>query len=104
MIETLRDLLVRRKTSTAWVLAALGIAFIAVKGAPLLVQQLGVLAWKIVLVGVAVALAHYLRRQVFHYIDLSRTLDQDRTVKDGLIFLGVAIFYAAIILAITQGL
>ena len=104
MIETLRDLLVRRKTSLAWLLAVLGLGYIAGQGPALAVQQLGVLAWKIVLVGVAVAVAHYLRRQVFHYIDLSAVLDKDKTIKDGLIFLGVAIFYTAIILAITQGL
>jgi hypothetical protein len=102
MIERLRNLLVRRKTSLAWLLAALGLGYIAGKGSALALQQLGVLAWKIVLVGVAVA--HYLRRQVFHYVDLSAVLDQDKTIKDGLIFLGVAIFYGAIILSITQGL
>jgi hypothetical protein len=59
---------------------------------------------KFVLVGVAVAVAHYLRRQVFHYVDLSAVLEQARTIKDGLIFLRVAIFYTAAILAITQGL
>lgn len=104
MIEGLRNLLVRRKTSLAWLLAALGLGHIAGKGSELALQQLGVLAWKIVLVGVAVAVAHYLRRQVFHYVDLSAVLDQDKTIKDGLIFLGVAIFYTAVILAITQGL
>jgi hypothetical protein len=104
VIEGLRNLLVRRKTSLSWLLAALGLGYIAGKGSALALQQLGVLAWKIMLVGVAVAVAHYLRRQVFHYIDLSAVLDQDKTIKDGLIFLGVTIFYGAIILAITQGL
>jgi hypothetical protein len=104
MIERLRNLLVRRKTSLAWLLTALGLGYIAGKGSALALQQLGVLAWKIVLVGVAVAVAHYLRRQVFHYVDLSAVLDQDKTIKDGLIFLGVVMFYGAIILSITQGL
>jgi magnesium-transporting ATPase (P-type) len=89
MIEGLRNLLVRRKTSLAWLLTALGLGYIAGKGSALALQQLGVLAWKIVLVGVAVAVAHYLRRQVFHYIDLSAVLDKDKTIKDGLIFLGL---------------
>jgi hypothetical protein len=35
-----------------------------------------------VLVGVAVAVAHYLRRQVFHYVDLCTVLDQDKTIKE----------------------
>jgi len=104
MTETLRNLLVRRKTSLAWLLTALGLGYIAGKSSALVLQQLGVLAWKIVLVGVAVAVAHYLRRQVFHYVDLSAVLDQDKTIKDGLVFLGVAIFYTAIVLAITQRL
>ena len=93
-----------RRTSYPWLLALLGAAFILLSGSELLAAQLGVLAWKVLLVGVAVSVAHAIRRRLFPYIDMSRVLDEDTSTKDGLVFLGLCLFYSAIIMAITQGL
>lgn len=72
-------------------------------GNELLKAQAGVLAWKVALVGVAVTLAHQFRKQVFPYLDLSEIVKSDDT-RSGLFFLGIMIFYAAVILSLTGGL
>lgn len=97
MIEKFRQL--------GWVLAALlgGLLYILSGGKALLVQQLGVLAWKLVLVGAAVALAHVTRKQLFPYVDLSEML-KEKTSASATVFLGIAIVYAAIVLAVCAGL
>lgn len=104
MLHKAKAFLTHRRTSFAWLLVAIGAGFILAKGSSLLLAQLGVLAWKIVLVGVAVAVAHTLRKQVFWYLDLSETTKPAAGAHRALLFLAIVIFYAAIILAITQGL
>lgn len=88
-----------------WValIIGLGAAWIWRGGSDLLQQQIGVLAWKCVVVGTGVTLAHLFRKQLFSYIDLSEIAKQDDS-RSGLIFLGVALFYAAVILALSTGL
>ena len=92
-----------RKTSFAWLLGLLaGMAFVGL-GPAVLWQQLGVLAWKVLLIGVAVILAHGVRRQLWHYVDLSQMLSSGHK-EAGEVFLGLCIFYAAFILAFLSGL
>lgn len=88
-----------------WVTAIVvaGLAYIYGKGGELLLQQLGVLAWKLVLVGVAVAFAHVSRKQLFSYINLSEAL-QEKTQASAITFLAMALYYAAVILALCSGL
>ena len=81
--------------------ASLG--YILTSGSALLQAQLGVLAWKLVLVTTAIIAAHYFRRQVFPYLDLSEIVKSDDT-RSGLFFLGTMLFYAAIIFALCGGL
>jgi len=102
--RALKNFRFKSRTGYAWLLALVALVYILGNGSEFLRAQLHVLAWKLLLVGVAVGLAHLLRKQVFPYIDLSEVLDSDADTKDGFIFLGIAIFYAAIILALTQGL
>lgn len=105
MKQRIQDFLTRAKrTSYPWLLAFLGAAVILASGSELLAAQLGVLAWKVMLVGVSVSLAHAIRVRLFPYIDMSRVLDEDTSTKDGLVFLGLCLFYSAIIMAVTQGL
>jgi hypothetical protein len=93
-----------RKTSFAWLLFGLAAGFLlGTKGAGFLIAQLEVLAWKVLLVGAAVGIAHLMRKQLFHYIDLSGELEGDRA-NAGRIFLGIALFYAAIIYSLVNGL
>lgn len=81
----------------------LGLGWILESSSELLKQQVGVLAWKVVVVGTGVALAHVFRRQLFPYVDLSEIAKQDDT-RSGLFFLGMAVFYAAVIIALSMGL
>lgn len=95
--------LVYRKTSLAWLLGLLAaVAFVAL-GPAVLWQQLGVLAWKVLLIGIAVILAHGIRRQLFHYVDLSKMLEEHDT-EAGEVFIGLCIFYAIFIWAFCSGL
>lgn len=85
------------------IVVAAGIFYIRSGGSELLRQQAGVLAWKLVVVGTAIAFAHLTRRQLFPYVDLSEVAKQDDS-RSGLIFLGVAVFYASVILGLASGL
>lgn len=85
------------------IVVAAGIFYIFSGGSELLKSQLGVLAWKLVVVGTAIAFAHLTRRQLFPYVDLSEVAKQDDS-RSGLIFLGVAVFYASVILGLASGL
>ena len=80
-----------------------GVFYILTGGSELLRSQISVLAWKLVVVGTAIALAHLTRRQLFPYVDLSEVAKQDDS-RSGLIFLGMAIFYGAVILGLASGL
>jgi hypothetical protein len=92
------------RTRHAWTWALIAGAFIyRVIGREQLIQQLGVLAWKAVLVCIAVALAHMLRCRLFPYLDVSLSLEE-KTQAGATVFLGVALFYAAVILALCAGL
>jgi formate-dependent nitrite reductase membrane component NrfD len=90
---------------TAWAtfFFFIGALFILHSGRELLQQQFGVLAWKLVLVGTAVFVAHVVRRQLFPYLDLSAVLNE-KSSHGAITFLGIAILYSAIILAICSGL
>ena len=72
-------------------------------GSALLKQQLGVLAWKAVLVGIATAFAHFVRVQLFPYVDVSASLEE-KTVAASIQLLSMVILYAAIIFAVCSGL
>lgn len=89
------------------IFAAAGI-YIGLSGSELLRSQSGVLAWKALLVTVAIALADMTRRHIFPYLDLSELLDTKSGLElnrqAGLIFLGVSIFYGAVIIAFLSGL
>ena len=80
-----------------------GLLYIFLGGSDLLKQQVQVLAWKLVLSGTAVGLAHVIRKQLFGYIDLSEML-KEKTQASAIVFLGIAVIYAAIILSICSGL
>ena len=88
-----------------WVLTIIlvSLLYIGLGGSALLKQQIQVLAWKGLLVGVAVGFAHLVRKQLFGYIDLSEMLSE-KTQASALVFLGVAIVYGSIILAVCSGL
>ena len=88
-----------------WVLTIIlvSLLYIGLGGSALLKQQIQVLAWKGLLVGVAVGFAHLVRKQLFGYIDLSEML-AEKTQASALVFLGVAIVYGSIILAVCSGL
>jgi len=94
-----------RAARLGWVglIVGLGLTWIWRGGSELLRQQAGVLAWKCVVVGTGVTLAHLFRKQLFGYVDLSEVARQDDS-RSGLIFVGVALFYAAVILALSTGL
>ena len=85
-----------------------GVFYIWSGGSELLRSQFGVLSWKLVLLGTALAIAHLTRRQIFDYLDLSAVLDrtggQEPHPHAGLIFLGVAVYYVGIVLALCSGL
>lgn len=88
-----------------WPLGMLGagITYIRLLGSDLLRQQAGVFAWKVVLLGASVALAHYIRTQLFPYVDLSEVL-KEKTVAGSIQLLAIALFMAAIIHALCAGL
>lgn len=92
-------------TRTGWALgfAALGVLYLARSGRELFVQQIGVLIWKLTLIGVGVFVAHKARKQLFPYIDLSQHTAEDHR-NGGLIFLGICILAASIIHALCAGL
>lgn len=92
-----------RRTGWALFVAALGVLVISASGRQILEQQLGVLAWKLVLVGTGIFVAHRARLQLFPYIDLSAlTTEHDNFA--GLVFLGTTLLAGAIILALSGGL
>jgi uncharacterized membrane protein len=80
-----------------------GLLYILLGGSALLKSQLEVLAWKLVLVGTAVGLAHLIRKQLFSYVDLSEML-AEKSVAGSVVFLGVAVVYGSIIYAVCSGL
>ena len=88
-----------------WALGILagGTLFISRSGREILTQQSGVLAWKLVLLGTSVVVAHQIRQQLFPYLDLSAHLEE-KTQAGATVFLGVAIIYAGVILALCAGL
>lgn len=92
-------------TRTGWALgfAALGLLFLAKSGRELFVQQIGVLIWKLTLVGVGVFVSHKARKQLFPYVDLSQHV-QNGDPAGGYIFLGMCVLAAAIIHALCAGL
>jgi hypothetical protein len=77
--------------------------YIRLLGSEVLKQQFGILAWKAVLIGIATAFAHFVRVQLFPYIDLSEAL-AEKTVAGSLQLLAMVILYAAIIGAVCSGL
>lgn len=89
------------------IFAAAGI-YIGLNGSELLKSQLGVAAWKVFLVTLAIAVADTTRRHLFNYLDLSELMDRtsgnEPHPQAGLIFIGVAIYYYAVISALTAGL
>lgn len=93
-----------KRTGWALFLAALGFVFIERTGNAVLLQQAGVLAWKLVLVGIAVFVAHKVRTQLFPYLDLSAAIGDKDHANSGRIFLGICILSAAVILALCSGL
>lgn len=92
-----------KRTGWALFIALLGLLFISKGGREILTQQVGVLAWKLVLVGTSVATAHVVRRQLFSYLDVSAALER-KTTEGALTFLGAAVIYAVVILAVCSGL
>jgi hypothetical protein len=88
---------------------ASGIAFVAAAfiykalGREQLVQQLGVLAWKLLLITIGVVLAHSIRVRLFPYVDLSSHVEKG-DAAGGQIFLGVCILTGCILLALCAGL
>ncbi len=92
-----------RRTGLPLLLAGFGLLFILKSGREIFAQQGGVLLWKLLLLGAGVTVAHHTRTQLFPYVDLSASL-QEKTQAGATVFLGVAIIYAAIILALTSGL
>lgn len=92
-----------KRTGWALFIALLGLLFISKSGREIFTQQVGVLAWKLVLLGSAVAAAHVVRRQLFDYLDISAALER-KTTEGALTFLAAAVVYASIILAVCSGL
>lgn len=92
-----------KRTGWALFVALLGLIFISKSGREIFTQQVGVLAWKLVLLGSAVAAAHVVRRQLFPYVDLSEALSR-KTTEGALTFIGAALIYAVVILSICSGL
>lgn len=92
-------------TRTGWALGfvALGLLYLAKSGRELFIQQIGVLIWKLTLVGVGVFTAHKARKQLFPYVDVSAHV-QSGDAAGGYIFLGVCVLAASIIHALCAGL
>lgn len=93
-----------RRTGWSLFIALIGLIFISKGGREILAQQVGVLAWKLVLLGSSVAAAHVVRKQLFPYVDVSGQLDRSNGTAGAIVFVGVALIYAAIILAVCSGL
>jgi len=93
-----------KRTGWAVFVALLGLLFISKGGREILAQQVGVLAWKLVLLGSSVVAAHAVRKQLLPYLDLSGQLDRADGTAGAIVFAAVALIYAAIILAVCSGL
>ena len=92
-----------RRVSGAFLFVLLAALFISQSGRAILAAQAGVLAWKIVQVGAALIMAHFMRSQMFPYLDLEAQLaGQDPNA--GRVFLGICFLTSAIILGVCQGL
>lgn len=95
---------------TGWALSflLLGVLLISESGREIVRQQLGVLAWKLTLIGTGIFVAHKARKQLFPYLDISAHVGKESwdtiTTGGGLAFLGIAVLSAAIILALCGGL
>lgn len=92
-----------KRTGWALFFVLLGLLFISKGGREIFVQQIGVLAWKLVLIGTGIFTAHKARTQLFPYVDLSAHVANGDAIG-GQIFLGVCILAGAIILALGAGL
>lgn len=104
MLEKLKTLIQEaRRNSYAAFAVLLGLLFISKGGREILQQQVGVLAWKLVLVGTAVVTAHIVRKQLFPYLDLSAALAR-KTTEGAITFAATALVYTGVILAICAGL
>lgn len=79
------------------------VAYISFSGSELLRSQLGVAAWKTLLVTLAIGLADMTRRHLFPYLDLSEEIASN-SLNAGRLFIGICILYAGIIYAICGGL
>lgn len=93
-----------KRTGWAVFIALLGLLFISKGGREIFAQQVGVLAWKLVLLGSSVVAAHAVRKQLFPYLDLSGQLDRTDGKAGAIVFAAVALVYSAIILAVCSGL
>lgn len=95
---------------TGWALSflLLGVLLISESGREIVRQQLGVLAWKLTLIGTGIFVSHKARRQLFPYLDLSSHVTaedwRELSTANGLVFLGVAMLTGAIVLALCNGL
>jgi hypothetical protein len=93
-----------RRTGWAAFVVLLGLLFISKGGREILTQQVGVLAWKLVLLGSSVVAAHVVRKQLFPYLDVSGQLDRTNGTAGAIVFAAIAVIYSAIILAVCSGL
>jgi hypothetical protein len=97
-----------KRTGWALLFVLLGVLLLSRSGREIMSQQLGVLIWKLLLLGTGIFVAHKARKQLFPYLDLSEHVNapdwKEHSTANGLIFLGVAIITAAIILALCGGL
>lgn len=84
-------------------LALAGVLGVAAVGGDAFKNQAGVLSWKLVLVGVGLAVGHVARKFLLDYIDLSEAI-KEKTVQSGLLALSVAMIYSATVLALCSGL
>lgn len=101
--KTLAFLAEVRRTGWSVFIALLGLLFISRGGREIFTQQVGVLAWKLVLLGSSVAAAHVVRKQLFPYVDMSGEINKG-TTAGAIVFAAAALIYAAIILAVCSGL
>ena len=87
----------------AGIVVTAGVFYIRSGGSEILKQQFSVLAWKVILLGTGIAIAHLTRKQLFPYVDLSELAQKDDS-RSGLVFLSIAVYYAAVVLALCAGL